>query len=306
MLDIAAAILPVFLLIFLGTWLSGRSIPGEAFWSGAERLSYFLLFPALIVTTLADADLGGLRIIPMALALVVTLMGVAGLLIALRARLNVRGPALTSLIQGATRMNAFICLAVAERLWGSAGLTLSAIAVAVIVPTVNVIGVMALSRYGTARQPSVGGVVGSLARNPLIVATLLGVALNGTGIGPPPILGPMIEVLGRAALPLGLLAVGAALDFRAIWRHAPTIAQNAAFKLLGVPALAAGVLWAFGVEGLTASVAILFMASPTAVSSYILARQLGGDAPLMAGIVTAQTAASLVTLPIVLGLVSLF
>lgn len=300
MFNIVGAILPVFLMIFFGAWLRRRAFPGEGFWAPAERLSYFVLFPALIVDTLASAELGGLRIIPMALALVVTLLAVAGTLILLRPHLGVQGPALTSLIQGATRMNAFICLAVANALWGSAGLTIAAIAVAVIVPTVNVIGVMALARYGIASQPTVVGLLGSLARNPLIVAAVAGVLLNGTGLGLPPILGPMIEVLGRAAVPLGLLAVGAALDFGALRKQAPTIAQNAALKLLGVPAFAALVLWGFGVEGLTAGVAILFMASPTAVSSYILARQLGGDAPLMAGIVTAQTAASLVTLPVVL------
>jgi predicted permease len=304
MFDIVAAILPVFLLIFLGTWLRRRSFPGDGFWAPAEQLSYYLLFPALILHTLTTADLAGLRVIPMALALVVTLLIVAALLVLAHPRLGVKGPALSSLIQGATRMNAFICLAVAATVWGSAGLTIAAIAMAVIVPTVNVIGVMALSRYGAAARPTVLGLVGSLVRNPLIVAAMFGTVLNGSGFGLPPILGPMIEVLGRAALPLGLLSVGAALDFQAIWRSAPMIAQNTALKLLGVPALTALVLWAFGVEGLTAGVAILFMASPTAVSSYILARQLGGDAPLMAGIVTAQTAASLVTLPVVLSFVT--
>ena len=304
MFDIVAAILPVFLLIFVGAWLQHRGFPGDGFWAPAERLGYIVLFPALIVDTLATADLAGLRILPMALALVVTLLAVAGGLILFRRVLAPDGPALTSLIQGATRMNAFICLAVAAALWGSAGLTLAAIAVAVIVPTVNVIGVMALAQYGRAAQPTLRGLLGSLARNPLILAALAGVLLNGSGVGAPPILGPMLEILGRAALPVGLLAVGAALDFAGMLRQAPIILQNTALKLLGVPLLAAGVLWAFGVEGITAGVAILFTASPTAVSSYILARQLGGDAPLMAGIVTAQTAASLVTLPLVLAVLA--
>jgi hypothetical protein len=193
---------------------------------------------------------------------------------------------------------------VASALWGSAGVTVGAIAVAVFVPTVNVIGVLALAHYGSARQPGVLGLVASLARNPLILAALVGIALNGASIGLPPVVAPVIQILSRAALPIGLLSVGAALDLGAAWRRAPLIAQNTALKLLGVPLLGAGVLHLFGVEGLTAGVAILFLASPTAVSSYILARQHGGDASLMAGIVTAQTAASLVTLPVVLALLT--
>jgi predicted permease len=300
MLPIITAILPVFLLIFLGTALRRQGFPGEGFWTPAERLSYVLLFPALIVETLATAELGGLRVLPMAVALMATLLAVAALLMTMRPLLRVDGPGLTSLIQGATRMNGFICLAVAASLWGSAGLTLAAIAIAVIVPTVNVTGVMALAHYGSMRQPGVRGILASLARNPLIVAVVLGIALNGTGIGMPPVIAPLAEIMGNAALPIGLLSVGAALDLGAARRQAPVIAQNAALKLLGVPALGAAVLWAFGVEGITAGVAVLFLASPTAVSGYILARQHGGDAPLMAGIVTAQTTASLVTLPVVL------
>ena len=69
-----------------------------------------------------------------------------------------------------------------------------------------------------------------------------------------------------------------------------------------MPAIAALTCWAFDVQGLTAAVVILFSATPTATSAYILARQLGGDAGMMAGITTLQTAAALVTLPLVLTL----
>lgn len=302
MLSIIGAILPVFLVIFLGQWLRQRDFPGEGFWAPAERLTYFVLFPALIVTTLATAELSGLTVLPMAAALVVTLVAIAVTLVGLRPWLGIDGPALTSLVQGATRMNTYLCLAIASALWGSAGLTVAAIAVAVIVPTVNVIGVLALARYGSAAQPTLDGILRSLARNPLILAALAGIALNATGLRLPPVLGPLLEILGRGALPMGLIAVGAALDFAAVRQQAPAIIQNAGTKLILAPVLAAFVLWLFDVEGLTAAVALLFVASPTATSSYILARQLGGDAPLMAGIVTAQTAASMVTLPIVLTL----
>ena len=112
----------------------------------------------------------------------------------------------------------------------------------------------------------------------------------------------MLEILGRAALPIGLLAVGGGLDFAAVRANAGTVGAATGLKLLVMPAMTAATLWAFGVEGMTAAVALLFNASPTASSSYILARQLGGDARLMAGIFTLQTAASMVTLPVVLTL----
>lgn len=302
--QVIAAILPVFLLIFLGTWLRARGFPGEGFWAPAERLTYFVLFPVLIVTTLAKADLAGLSVLPMAGAVVATLLSVSGLLVLLRRRLGVDGPGFTSLIQGAIRMNTYICLAVAAALWGNAGVTVAAIVVAIMVPTVNIVSVAVLARFGTAAQPTPAGVARSLATNPLIVAAVLGILLNASGLHLPPIIEPMLEILGRAALPIGLIAVGAALDFHAARANARIIAQNVATRLLVTPAIAAVLLWAFGVEGLTAAVALLFLASPTATSSYILARQLGGDAKLMAGILTAQTGAAMITLPVVLTLAS--
>lgn len=304
MLSTIAAILPVFMTIFLGVWLKSRDFPGHGFWAPAERLTYFVLFPALIVVTLAKAELAGLTVMPMALAVVATQVLVAAVLVLLQDRLHVDGPGLTSLIQGGVRMNTYVCLAMSAAVWGSAGITVAAIVIAVMVPAANTICVVALARYGRAAEPTVTGILKSLARNPLIVAALAGIALNGTGIHLPPILGPFLEILGRAALPLGLIAVGAALDFHATRASARVIAQNAGTKLFLTPLLGAVVLSIFGVEGLTAAVPILFLASPTATSSYILARQLGGDATLMAGIITTQTAASLITLPIVLTLIA--
>ncbi|HSR72536.1 MAG TPA: AEC family transporter, partial [Kiloniellales bacterium] len=83
-----------------------------------------------------------------------------------------------------------------------------------------------------------------------------------------------------------------------------TVAVAAGLKLLAVPALLAWVCQAFGVTGTAAFAAILFGATPSAPSAYILARQLGGDARLMASILTVQTLLAIVTLPLVLGLLA--
>lgn len=302
MLAVVAAILPVFLLVFLGYALRARGFLTEGFWQPAERLTYFVLFPTLIVTTLAKADLAGLTVLPMAGALIAALLIMAALLLVVRPWLGVDGPGFTSVVQGAVRMNTYVCLAIAATLWESAGLTLAAIAVAVIVPTVNVISVAMLARYGSTAVPSAAGVAARIARNPLILGCVVGIALNAGGFALPPVLGPMLEILGRAALPIGLLAVGGGLDFGAVRANAGIVGTATGLKLLIMPAMTAATLWAFGVEGVTAAVALLFNASPTATSSYILARQLGGDARLMAGIFTLQTAASMVTLPAVLTL----
>jgi hypothetical protein len=300
MFSIVTAILPVFLLIFLGSWLQGRGFPGTGFWQPAERLTYRIFFPALIVTTLSGADLAGLSVLPMAGALVAAILLMAAGMVAAQRVWRVDGPAFTSMVQGAVRMNVYICLSIAGAVWGSAGLTVAAIAIAVIVPTVNLICVIALARWGTAAEPTVLGTLKQVVTNPLIIAAVLGALSNFTGM--PIVVGDVLDILGRAALPIGLLCVGAALDWPAVRRNARAVAQTTALKLVAMPALTAVMLWVFGVEGLTAAIALLFMASPTATSSYILARQLGGDATLMAGVITLQTAVSMVSLPVILTL----
>jgi predicted permease len=106
-------------------------------------------------------------------------------------------------------------------------------------------------------------------------------------------------VLGAASLPLGLLAVGAGLDLKALGASARGIAWSAAYKLVAVPGLTAAFALAFGVTGLPLAVALLYNALPCSANSYVLARQLGGDHRLMAGIITAQTLLAVATLPLV-------
>jgi malonate transporter and related proteins len=78
------------------------------------------------------------------------------------------------------------------------------------------------------------------------------------------------------------------------------VLATTAIKLLGLPLITYELLRLLGVEGVEASIAILFNALPTATSSYILASQYGGDAKLMASIISVQTLLSMITLPLVI------
>jgi hypothetical protein len=79
----------------------------------------------------------------------------------------------------------------------------------------------------------------------------------------------------------------------------PLVAAST-LKLLVMPLLVAGLAAVMGVTGPAMVAALICAAVPGAPSSFILARQLGGDAPLMAGITTVQTVAALITMPLML------
>jgi predicted permease len=218
--------------------------------------------------------------------------------------LGVDGPGFTSFYQGVVRMNTYVGLSLAYGLYGEPGLVVASVAVAAIVPLVNVTGILILARYGSGRSPTLTGLVGQMVRNPLILACAAGAALNLSGLGLPPVLGDLLTILSRAALPLGLLAVGAALDLGAVRGARHVLLVSTGGKLLVLPLLTFIFCLAFGVGGLALNIAVLFTALPTATSAYVLARLLGGDAPLMANLCTVQTLLSMVTIPAILMLLN--
>jgi hypothetical protein len=296
-----AGLVPIFLLIVLGGVLRARAPLPAPFWPAAEWLIYWLLFPALLFTTTAGSAADGLRILPVASAQILAILAVAGALLALRRRLALDDGALTSVLQGAIRSNVFVGLAGAAAIYGAAGLAIMPVVVLIAVTTVNLISVATLLRYGRPAAER-GRLLGAIAGNPLILAVLGGFAaalLLPRGLG---VLGSTLELLGRAALPLGLLCVGASLDLGALRGHRRATLLAAAAKLLALPLATAAGCRLLGVEGVTAGVAVLLSSAPVAPSSYVLARQLGGDAGLMASIITVTTVLAMVTMPLLLTL----
>ncbi len=295
---VISSLLPVFAVIALGQALRRAAFLPENVWPPLDRLNYFVLFPALLLHTLMTAELGALTIGPMAAALLASIASMAAVLMFLRRTVPMNGPQYSSVFQGTLRWNGFVALAALGNLYGAPGVALAAIAIAVLVPTLNVLSVLVLTRNTGQTPPTLTQTVLILIRNPLILACIAGAGWQATGLALPAAAELLLDVLGSAALALGLLSVGAALRLEDGAASLPLVALTTALKLIGVPLLIAAWTCVFGVEGLTRTVAILVGTVPTATSSYILARQLGGDAELMALLVTSTTVAAMLTMPL--------
>ncbi len=282
--------LPDFSLILLGAGLRRWMRFGDHFWVGAEKLVYFVLFPALLVNALLRTHLDPAAALPL-LATSFSVIG-AGMLLGSLARLfpGISSMAFASIYQCAFRFNSYIGLAVVGMLFGEPGIAAMGIILGAAVPVVNLVSVWALAKHGST------GLWWEILRNPLIWATSVGFALNIAGFAPP---APLTAFLGRladASIALGLIAVGAALRLEGTSGVKLAAGWLLVVKLLLLPWVALIVGKWVGLSTLYHQVVVLFAALPTASSAYILAMRMGGDGRSVAWIVSMTTLMSMLTL----------
>lgn len=292
-------LLPEFSLILLGHLVCRYTALNRTVWEQVESLVYFFLFPVLLFSSIVRSPLD----VAAASSLIAAgvLLGVGGIAMAyalphlpwLRHRVDAREHA--GAAQVAFRFNSYIGLALAERLAGAHGLLLIAVLIGVCVPLFNVAAVWPMARHSRT------GLGRALLRNPLIIATALGLAANFAGLRVPAWLEPTVARVGGASLPLGLMAAGAGMQLAHLARQKALTASLLAIKHLLLPLLAALLAWAFRLDGVQASILLAFSALPTASSCYVLAARMGYNGGYVAGLVTLSTLSGLASLPFALG-----
>ncbi|NMT64650.1 AEC family transporter [Marinobacter orientalis] len=296
------ALTPVFALILLGHLFRRWHFPGDDFWIQAERFTYYVLFPAMLIFKLGQARVPASAYGDILILIVAMLVTMALLLAILQWIWRWPGPVFSSVFQGGIRFNSYVALAAAGMLLGDEGLSLIAIAVAVKVPLLNLLCILMFSMVAGNGAVKLRAVLRAIVSNPLIIGSVVGMVWSYFRIGFHPLMAGILEPLSDLALPLGLMTVGAGLQLKALRGASMPFLVSSAAKLVGFPLLTAGLAMLLGMEGLMVQVAVLLAALPTATSSYILARQLGGDASLMAGIISGQTLLAMVTIPLLLGM----
>jgi hypothetical protein len=308
MLPIVAAIVPTFLLIVTGFVLRRILVKEESHWLGTEQLVYYVLFPALLFRTLSRAKLSEVPLFGVGGALLIAVLVMAALCLALRPvlmkRLGISGPSFTSVFQCACRWQTYVALAVAGNLYGDIGLTLASVAMVAMIPILNIMAIWVLAHYAAPTRLSWPRILLTIAQNPFIWACALGLAANLVGLSLPTWLDEFIDALGRSSLALGLLVVGAGLQLKGILRPEAPALLACALKLVVMPVIAVSLGLSFGLSGPNLAIVACCASVPTASSAYVLARQMGGDAPLVAEILTLQTLLAVITMPIAIALVA--
>jgi hypothetical protein len=295
MLANALLILSDFALIALGLLLRRlwSDSFNKGFWTGAEKLVYYVLFPALLFNAINRAQFSLASEATMLAVAVGAFLSAVALGFAARFVVRPAPDVFASCVQTAFRYNSYIGLALAQSLLGTRGVALLALVIAVCVPLANTFAVYALARHAQR------GLLRELASNPLIVATVAGLVTNLLGWKVPALLSTaLLDRLGSGGLALGLLCIGAGLTLDQM--HAPrrVLAYFSSIKLLAFPALALAYAHLSGLGLIETQLVVLFAALPTASTAYVLAARMGGNAAPVAFTITAQTLAAVITLPL--------
>jgi malonate transporter len=290
----ALLLLPDFVLIVCGYLICRYTGLSRPVWDGAERLVYYVLFPALLFNAIVRNPLQPATALPLAASGIAVIATGIVLAFALRHVPGVDGRLHASGAQTAFRFNSYVALALSERLAGTQGLAWMALLVALSVPLCNVAAVWPLARQGGH------GYLRELSRNPLILSTVAGLLCNAFGVRLPDLVSTTLSRMGAAALPLGLMAVGAGLHVGAL-REAPRLAAALlTIRHAVLPLLAVALVVGFGLPPAQQAVVVAFAALPTASSAYVLAARMGGHGAFVAGIVSLSTLVAMAGLPLAL------
>lgn len=291
-MSVILLILPDFLLIGLG-WLLLHALGfSRDFFNGAEKLVYFVLFPALLFDSITRTPLDPADTTLLLAGTVGVMLG--GIALAWLGYKAVRADATAhaSVAQCAFRFNTYLALSLAGGLNLPGAQTTMAVIVGFAVPISNIGAVHALAtRHG-------GHALGQIARNPFILATLAALACNFLQVPIPHAVDVTLARLGACAIALGLLCVGATLSLEGGRAHAPLMAWMVGAKLVLLPLWAMALTWMLPLSASERLMLLLFSALPTASSAHVLAARMGGNGRLVAVTMSIGTLVSAVTLPL--------
>ena len=290
------AILPMFLMMALGYgarclgWIHREEI------SNINKVAFRIFLPCLLYYNVYCSDLSG-SFDPLLIA-----YAVGGVLLSFALALGYtllteklperRGV----MIQGMFRSNYVIMgIPVATALLGADQLGTVSILIAVVVPLFNMLSVVVLEVF-RGQKPKPLHILGQIAKNPLVIGSVLGILTLAAGIRLPHILEQTIQNISAIASPLQLFLLGAFFQFSGLKTYRRELMTVSAAKLIVAPGLFLGLGALLGFRGVAFVSLIGVFASPTAVNSFTMAQQMGGDAELAGDIVVTTSAVSIPTM----------
>lgn len=261
-----------------------------------NSLVFYTLLPLMLFYNIYSSDIrGGVSLHSLALALSVLLVLFLLTWFFIK-RVEPQNSRRGVMIQASFRSN-FLLLGIPllREVCPGADLATASIMLAIIVPCFNALAVITLETF-SRKQINVRQILLGIAKNPLIIASVIGLAANLSGLRLPDCLENPISQMGASASPVALLLLGAQFEFRDVRLHWRNLTICTVLRLLVYPGVALSLAALSGLRGPEFAVLISVFATPTAVSSFSMAAQMGGDPELAASAVTVTTLLSSVTM----------
>ncbi len=292
------AVVPVFIIILLGLFLRRRRIIDTQFVSVSQKVVFMIALPALIFQSIASTDLGEVLDVPLIAIAFGGTLAVFFLTWLVGGRFIRQRQSLGAFIQGVYRSNfAIIGLPIIGSMFGTAGAAKGAIVLSILMPLFNVLAVVILSVTGPrSDEIDFKAILLGILKNPLIIATAAGIACALAHLQLPVVVERSIAYLTDISVPLALLGIGGSFSAGS-FREKLSLSLTATFlKILLLPAVLVTLAASAGLRGSSLGVLFIFFASPTAVSSYIMAKAMDSDADLAGQIVMLTTLGSVLTI----------
>lgn len=307
MLTVLEIVLPVFLVIALGYTIRRLGLVNGDFFLQVNRVVYYVCLPLLLVYKIAGADFSSsfnFRLVIAASAAVACCFGIAYLYGKWR---TFPAPVHGAFCQGSFRGNlAYIGLAIIFNAYGDSGLSRAGILLGFLVPVLNFFAILALILPQQQQRISYREIGKQIITNPLIMASLAGILWSFFQLPMPVILDRTLNIATGMTLPLALLSIGGGFSLAKLQGDIWKATLATAIKLIVLPLVTALFMLLLNISGLDFAIGLLMAGAPTAVTTYIMACQMGADGELAGTIVMLATVCSLVSYTMILFCLTLY
>ncbi len=286
-------LLPVLLMLSLGAALRKSGFLSSDWFEGLNRLAFWVGLPCMLFIEIASATVSGDDAFRLAAVMILAIPAVLIPAVILGVCFRMPTPTRRAFYQSVFRGNlAYVGLPVIFQALPDDGATRATalLALAPMIPIYNIVSVLILLQPGTGHPlRRIRRVIGELARNPLIIACLLGMLALFLRVTIPPALHRTFTGIGRIGLPAALLALGASLTWLRLRGQAVKAVMAAVIKVAVMPLSGVVIARSLGMEGPLLLVCVIYLACPPAVAGYVMADQMGADRDLSAAVIVIGT-----------------
>ena len=288
-------VLPLLLLMSLGWFCRRVGLLTETLVKGVNQLVFKLFLPVSLCVSVMNTPYDTAVSVNAFLLAAIGLAADFGILFLLIPRIEKDRKKIGVMIQGMARGNyAFFGIPLVAMLFPGRDTSLASLMVIVTIPVYNILSVVALCVFGEG-EIRLGKVLLNILKNPLIIGTVFGYAFWMLRFQPPAFIRTTMADLAKVATPLALFTLGGAIQFASAKGHKKQLLITVPWKLIISPLVFMGIGIALGLRDVALACTYIAFGAPTAVSSYPMAQQMGGDGELAAEIVAISSAFCILT-----------